>query len=326
MKEIPGVRPARPSELVRVQDRLSFVYVERATIGRDDSAITATDGAGVIHIPAASLGALLLGPGTRVTHQAMLLLADSGSTAVWVGERGVRYYAHGRPLGRTSRLLDAQARAVSNSRARVAVARAMYEMRFPGEDVADCSMQQLRGREGARVRGLYREHSARTGIEWNRRDYDPNDFAGSDVVNQALSAAHSCLYGVVHSVVVALGCSPGLGFVHTGHDRSFVYDVADLYKADITIPVAFDVAETIEREDLPDDDVGGITRRAVRDAVKSGAILTRCVRDIYHLLVPDDQRSETDEDYADVIELWDDKQGNVVGGTNFAPDDVEVPW
>jgi len=103
MAEIPGVRPSRPSELVRVQDRISFVYVERATIGRDDSAITATDDAGVIHIPAASLGALLLGPGTRVTHQAMLLLADSGSTAVWVGERGVRYYAHGRPLGRTTR-------------------------------------------------------------------------------------------------------------------------------------------------------------------------------------------------------------------------------
>ncbi|WP_347957274.1 type I-E CRISPR-associated endonuclease Cas1e [Gordonia aichiensis] len=324
--EIPGVRPARPSELVRVRDRLSFVYVERATIGRDDSAITATDDAGVVHIPAASLGALLLGPGTRVTHQAMVLLADSGSTAVWVGERGVRYYAHGRPLGRTTRLLDAQARAVSNTRERLAVARAMYEMRFPDDDVAGCSMQQLRGREGARVRGLYRTHSERTGVEWARRDYDPLDFAGSDVVNQALSAAHSCLYGIVHSVVVALGCSPGLGFVHTGHDRSFVYDVADLYKAEITIPVAFDVAETIEREDLPEDDVGGITRRAVRDAVRSGAILTRCVRDIHQLLLPGDDRGNVDDDYADVIELWDNRSGNVVGGTNFAPDDEELPW
>ncbi|MFT4088111.1 MAG: type I-E CRISPR-associated endonuclease Cas1e [Gordonia sp. (in: high G+C Gram-positive bacteria)] len=326
MKEIPGVRPSQPSELVRVQDRLSFVYIERATIGRDDSAITATDDAGVIHIPAASLGALLLGPGTRVTHQAMLLMADSGSTAVWVGERGVRYYAHGRPLGRTSRLLDAQAHAVSNTRERVAVARAMYALRFPEEDVSDCSMHQLRGREGARVRNLYRAHAERTGIEWKRRDYRPDDFAASDVVNQALSAAHTCLYGVVHSVVVALGCSPGLGFVHTGHDRSFVYDIADLYKAGITIPVAFDVAEMIQREDLPEDEVGGITRRAVRDAVKSGAILTRCVRDIHRLLLPEEQNSDVQTDYADVIELWDDRQSNVAGGTNFAPDDEDVPW
>ncbi|MFT3663185.1 MAG: type I-E CRISPR-associated endonuclease Cas1e [Gordonia sp. (in: high G+C Gram-positive bacteria)] len=326
MAEIPGVRPARPSELVRVQDRLSFIYVERATIGRDDSAITATDDSGVIHIPAASLGALLLGPGTRVTHQAMLLMADSGSTAVWVGERGVRYYAHGRPLGRTSRLLDAQARAVSNTRERIAVARAMYEMRFPGEDVSECSMQQLRGREGARVRGLYRTHSTRTGVEWNRRDYDPADFAASDIINQALSAAHTCLYGVVHSVVVALGCSPGLGFVHTGHDRSFVYDIADLYKAEITIPVAFDVAEMMAREEIPDDDVGGITRRAVRDAVKSGATLTRCVRDIHRLLLPEEKGSDTQADYADVIELWDDRHDNVVGGTNFAPEDEDPSW
>lgn len=320
--EIPGVRPSQPSELVRVQDRLSFVYVERATIGRDDSAITATD----VHIPAASLGALLLGPGTRVTHQAMLLLADSGSTAVWVGERGVRYYAHGRPLGRTSRLLDAQARAVSGTRSRLAVARAMYEVRFPDEDVTECTMQQLRGREGARVRSLYRQHSDRTGVEWTRRDYNPTDFASSDVVNQALSAAHSCLYGIVHSVIVALGCSPGLGFVHTGHDRSFVYDVADLYKAEITIPVAFDVAERIDREDLPTDDIGGITRRAVRDAVKSGAILTRCVQDIHRLLLPDDDRGDIQDDHADVIELWDNRSGNVVGGRNFAPDDAELPW
>lgn len=322
MAKIPGMRPARPSELVRAQDRITFVYVERATIGRDDNAITATDENGVVHIPAATLGALLLGPGTRVTHQAMVLLADSGSTAVWVGEHGVRYYAHGRPLGRTSRLLDAQARAVSSKKKRIAVAREMYAMRFPGEDVSACSMQQLRGREGARVRRLYRQHADRTGVEWARRDYDPDDFAGSDLINQALSAAHTCLYGIVHSVVVALGCSPGLGFVHTGHDRSFVYDIADLYKAMITIPVAFDVIATIEAEDLPTDDVGGMTRRAVRDAVKTGAILTTCVRHIHHLLLPESHGQDPVEE-ADVIELWDDRLGAVAGGTNYEGD---LPW
>lgn len=139
MNNTPGMRPARPSELVRLQDRITFIYVERATIGRDDNAITLTDERGVVHVPAATLGALLLGPGTRVTHQAMLLMADSGSTTVWVGEHGVRYYAHGRPLGRTSRLLDAQARAVSSKIERIAVAREMYAMRFPDEDVSQCS-------------------------------------------------------------------------------------------------------------------------------------------------------------------------------------------
>lgn len=322
MKEIPGTRPSRPSELVRAQDRISFVYVERATIGRDDSAITATTEDGVVHIPAATLGALLLGPGTRVTHQAMVLMADAGSTAVWVGEHGVRYYAHGRPLGRTTRLLDAQARAVSNSRERVSVARQMYAMRFPDEDVTECTMQQLRGREGARVRRLYREHSDRTGVEWNRRDYNPDDFAGSDVINQALSAAHTCLYGVVHAVIVALGCSPGLGFVHTGHDRSLVYDIADLYKAEVTIPVAFDVAARVLEGEVPDDDIGGVTRRAVRDVIKSGTILTRCVKDIHALLLPDAPTTDELPD-ADIIELWDSSGTTIAGGFNYEDD---VPW
>jgi CRISPR-associated protein Cas1 len=160
-----GPRPAKPSELVRATDRLSFIYLERCTVHRDGNAITATDERGVVHIPTATIGALLLGPGTRVTHQAMVLMAESGSSTVWVGERGVRYYAHGRPLGRTSRLLDAQAMAVSARASRLAVARQMYAMRFPGEEIGSLNMQQLRGRGGARVRNSYREHAKRTGVE-----------------------------------------------------------------------------------------------------------------------------------------------------------------
>ncbi|WP_199256982.1 type I-E CRISPR-associated endonuclease Cas1e [Tomitella fengzijianii] len=318
------MRPARPQELTRVEDRLSFVYVERCTIGRDSNAITATDDRGVVHIPAASLGTLLLGPGTRVTHQAMVLLADSGSTAVWVGEHGIRYYAHGRGLSRTTRMPEAQAAAVSNTRSRLAVARAMYSMRFPGEDVGRLSMHQLRGREDARVRRIYRDESERTGVEWHRRDYDPADFAASDEINQALSAAHTSLYGVVHAVIVGLGCSPGLGFVHTGHDRAFVYDIADLYKADVTIPIAFSVvADLLARRDDADTgaiDVPSATRRAVRDAMKGHRVISRCVADLRRLLLPDDDGAGAE---AEILELWDDRVGRVAGGVNYEED---VPW
>lgn len=68
---------------------------------------------------------------------------------------------------------------------------------------------------------------------------------------------------MVHSIIVALGISPGLGFVHTGHDLSFVYDIADLYKADITIPIAFEVASNFK----DGDDIGKITRQKVRDVL-----------------------------------------------------------
>src|SRR5262245_6440575 len=133
---IPGVRPPELPDLLRAQDRLSFLYLERCVVHRDSNAITATDARGTVHIPAATLGVLLLGPGTTVSHPAMMLLADNGSTAVWVGEHGVRYYAHGRSLARSSRLLAAQAAAVSQRDRRLAVARAMYAIRFPGEDTS----------------------------------------------------------------------------------------------------------------------------------------------------------------------------------------------
>jgi CRISPR-associated protein Cas1 len=317
MKAIPGTRPMRVGELARVVDRMSFLYLERCIVHRDSNAITVQDDRGVVHVPAAVIAAVMLGPGTTVSHQAMMLLADSGVSTVWVGEQGVRYYAHGRPLARTTRLLQAQVEIVANQSKRLAVARAMYGMRFADEDVASMTMQQLRGREGARVRRLYREHAKSAGVAWSSRDYRPDDFEASDDVNQALSAATACLYGVAHAVVVALGCSPALGIVHTGHDRSFVYDIADLYKMDVAVPVAFAVAGS-ESVDL-----GGDVRRAMRDAIHDQRILERCVRDIHILLGSD---GEADSDYTvDMVELWGPRS-TAVGGENYAADENEPPW
>lgn len=311
-----GRRPTRVQELARAVDRISFLYLERCVVHRDSNAITATDERGVVYIPASSIGALLLGPGTSVTHQAIALAADSGMTVVWVGERGVRYYAHGASLARSSRLLQAQAEAVVNQRSRLRVARAMYAMRFPGEDVSGLTMQQLRGREGARVRAVYRAESERTGVQWGKRVYDPDNWEAGDPVNQALSAAHASLYGVVHGVIVALGCSPALGFVHTGHHRSFVYDIADLYKAELTVPVAFDVAAQ-QPDDLP-----GVVRRRLRDALHDGHLLTRCSADIRRLILGHDEAADDELSADDVVLLWDENVRAVAGGTSY----VDVPW
>ncbi|MGC7096772.1 type I-E CRISPR-associated endonuclease Cas1e [Amycolatopsis lurida] len=313
MADIPGARPVPLSHLTRAQDRITFLYLEHCVIHRDANAITAHDARGTVHIPAATLGTLLLGPGTTVSQQAMVLLAESGSTAVWVGEHGVRYYVHGRSLARSSRLLETQAALVSHRPSRLRVARHMYAMRFPGEDTSTLTMQQLRGREGARVRQLYRQHADRTGIDWKRRDYNTDDFAGGTPVNQALSAANTSLYGAVHAVIVALGCAPGLGFVHTGHVRSFVFDIADIYKADISIPIAFDVASGDYA------DIGAETRRAVRDHLRRSDFLDQCVRDIKTLL--DDDRDDEDtpdsDDDSDVVQLWNYDGTPMPGGTSY---------
>lgn len=314
---MPGAPRPELQSLPQIKERISFLYLERCVISRQDNAITVMDARGTVHVPAASLSVILLGPGTNVTHRAMELIGDTGASVIWIGEYGVRYYAHGRPLTHSSRLLVAQAELVSNVRSRAAVTRRMYAMRFPGEDVSALSIQQLRGREGSRIRAVYRRMSKETEVPWHGREYDPDDFQASDPVNKALSAAHACLYGVAHSVIVALGCSPGLGFIHTGHERSFVYDIADLYKAEITIPIAFEIASKVGAK----DDIGSITRHAVRDAIKNGRIMVRTVHDIRSILLGE----QGDEIEVENLQLWDDKNGFVKSGVSYAIDtDAEV--
>ena len=303
----PGMIRPDLQALPQVKDRMTFLYLEHCTLGRQDGAITVTDEKGIVQIPAAGISVLLLGPGTRVTHRAMELMGDTGVGAVWVGEHGVRYYAHGRPLTTHSQLLLRQAELVSNTRKHLDVVRKMYQLRFPDEDISRLTMQQLRGREGSRVRQVYRKASKDTGVPWSGRLYRPEDFASGDAVNQALSAGHACLYGLAHAVIVALGCAPGLGFVHVGHECSFVYDIADLYKAEVTIPIAFEVAAQAP------DDLPAVVRRRVRDAMVEHHILERMVHDIRYLLLNADEREQEPE----AVYLWDNKVGTVANGINY---------
>ena len=306
---MPGAKKPELLELPQIKERISFLYLEHAVINRADSAITVTDERGTVHVPSASLGVILLGPGTRVTHRVMELIGDTGASVLWVGEQGVRFYAHGRPLTHSSRLLVAQAALVSNVRSRAAVARRMYAMRFPNEDVSGASLAQLRGREGARIRAVYKRLSKETGVPWQGREYDPENFESGTQINKALSAAHACLYGICHSVIVAIGCSPGLGFVHSGHERSFVYDIADLYKTELSIPVAFNAV----KEHGNEDDIGRITRRLMRDAIKNAKLLQRIARDVRDLLMEE----KADPVEWNVVELWDDKNGFVKSGVSY---------
>ncbi|GAA1160217.1 type I-E CRISPR-associated endonuclease Cas1e [Streptomyces hebeiensis] len=314
MSSISRRGTSSPRELARVGDRLSFVYLERCTVHRDDNAITATDADGVTHIPSATIGTLLLGPGTRVTHQAMSVLGECGASVSWVGEHGVRFYAGGRALTRSSGLVEAQAAAWANRRTRLDVARAMYRLRFPNEDPAGRTRQELLSMEGRRLKECYRRESARTGVPWRRREYHRDDFSAADAPNQGITAAAQCMYGIAHAVVSALGCSPGLGFVHSGHERSFVLDVADFYKTDVAIPAAFDAAAEGEL------DVASRTRRALRDRINETGLLDRCVRDIKYLLSYDGSRETSNPQ--DRVTLQSDGDRHIEAGRNYGDEPI----
>lgn len=228
-------------------------------------------------------------------------------------ERGVRNYAHGRSLTHTTRFLEKQAKLVTNTKTRLNVAGKMYQMRFPNEDVRNLTMQQLRGREGSRIRSAYRQEAKKYKVEWTHRDYDPDNFDESNIVNKALSASNVALYGLVHSIIAALGLSPGLGFVHTGHDLSFVYDIADLYKREITIPLYFEIASTYAE----DEDIGRIARQKTRDKFVDGKLMERIVKDLQYLLEIDKE----EEILIDTLELWDEKGELQRHGVNYSEGD-----
>lgn len=309
--------------LPRVRDSLSYLYVEHCRIDQEAKAIAVHDANGKTPVPCASLTTLLLGPGTNITHAAIRALADNGCLVLWTGEEGVRMYAQGMGETRSARNLLLQARLWADPVAHLEVVLRMYRMRFPEDLPEGLTLQQIRGREGVRVREAYAKASRGTGIAWQGRSYRSSDWSSADPVNRALSSANSCLYGVCHAAIVSLGYSPGLGFVHTGKMLSFVWDVADLYKADLTIPLAFQaVAEGTTNLETR-------VRRACRDAFTKSRMLQRIAPDITYVLTGAGRRGDSDQETTDRDPeldvdlavpggLWDPEIGAVEGGVNHA--------
>jgi CRISPR-associated protein Cas1 len=229
-------------QLPRFDDSLSYLYIEHARIEQHEKAIAVHRADGLTPVPAASLALLMLGPGTVITHAAIKALADNNCTVAWVGEEGLRFYAAGVGGTRGSSGLLRQARLMSVPRLRLAVVTRMYLKRFPGGLDANLTLEQIRGMEGIRVREAYAAASKATGVPWTGRNYKRGNWAAADPVNRALSTGNACLYGLVQAALLSAGYSPALGFIHTGKQLSFVYDIADLYKADVVIPTAFEVA------------------------------------------------------------------------------------
>lgn len=288
---------------------------------REAKAIAIHDATGKTPVPCATLALLMLGPGTSITHAAIQAAAACGCLIIWCGEQGVRFYAQGMGENRSSTALLRQAALCSNEESRLRVAMKMYKMRFAEKLPDDLTIQQIRGMEGVRVREAYAKASKITGVKWTGRSYNRGNWSEADPVNRALSCANSCLYGICHAAIVSLGYSPGLGFIHTGKQLSFVYDVADLYKADTTIPVAFSIAAGGDRK------LESRTRKGMRDLIAEKRILRRIVEDLDTIFSddaePSDEENSLDFDVAKPGSIWDPEHGNVAGGVNYGDGDAE---
>lgn len=272
--------PLRP---IPMKEKISMLFIEYGQIDVLDGAFVVVDKNGVrTHIPVGSVACLMLEPGTRVSHAAAALAARVGCLLVWVGEAGVRLYASGQPGGARSDRLLYQAKLALDDEARLKVVRKMYAMRFKEEAPMRRSVQQLRGIEGARVRKMYQLLAQRNGLQWKGRDYDPEEWGSGDVLNRCVSAATACLYGLTEAAVLAAGYAPAVGFIHTGKPRSFVYDIADIFKFDTVVPVAFRIAAEKPKE--PERAV----RLGCRDVFRRTQLLETIIPTIEEILAAGD--------------------------------------
>jgi len=273
MNLLPPLKP------LPIKDRVSMVFVQYGQIDVLDGAFVLIDKNGVrTHIPVGSVACIMLEPGTRVSHAAVRLAAQVGTLLVWVGESGVRLYASGQPGGARADRLLYQAKLALDDDLRLKVVRKMYEVRFGEPAPARRSVEQLRGIEGARVRATYKRLAERHGVNWRARNYDQQEWDAADVPNRCLSAATACLYGIAEAAVLAAGYAPAVGFIHTGKPLSFVYDVADIYKFETVVPLAFALAA--KKPDEPERAV----RIACRDLFRQSKLLERIIPGIEEML------------------------------------------
>jgi CRISPR-associated protein Cas1 len=271
-----GLPPPKP---IFMKERVSMLFLEYGELDVLDGAFVLIDKTGVrTQIPVGSVACLLLQPGTRISHHAVVLAARVGTLLVWVGEGGVRLYAAGQPGGARSDRLLYQAKLALDDDARLKVVRKMYEIRFGEAPPQRRSIEQLRGIEGARVRSMYQMLASQYKVKWERRNYDPDNWDMSDAPNKCLSAATACLYGVCEAAILAAGYAPAIGFIHTGKPQSFVYDIADVFKFQTVVPIAFKIAakETFDYERK--------VRLACRDAFREMKLLKEIIPYIEEIL------------------------------------------
>ncbi len=226
--------------LTIARERWTPIYLEHGRLEVDDSSVKwiGADRT-IIRIPVATVSSIMLGPGTTITHAAIKTCSDCNTPICWIGEQGMRFYSFGVAPNHANDNVRKQVKLYSSQKARAAVARKMFLLRFPESDVDGKTIKELRGMEGRRIKNLYAQMGYKYGVTWKGRNYDANNWNLSDNINKAVSAANACFYALCTSIICSMGFLPQLGFIHVAGTLPFVYDIADIYKPVTTLEAAF---------------------------------------------------------------------------------------
>jgi CRISPR-associated protein Cas1 len=228
--------------LPQVKDKYPFIYLEHGRLEIDDSSVKWIDCENhIIRLPIATINCLLLGPGTTVTHEAIKVMTAANCSLCWVGEDSLLFYAAGLTPTSDTRNFRKQMLLACNENDSLEVARRFFARRFKGAELAGKKLKEMMGMEGYRVRQIYEKKAAHYQVGWKGRNFLPGKFEMSDITNQILTSANAALYGILCSAIHSMGYSPHIGFIHSGSPLPFVYDMADLYKEELCIDLAFNL-------------------------------------------------------------------------------------
>lgn len=265
---------------VRLEDRVSYLYLEKASIRQDKTGVVAyaaTEDQQLtrrIQLPVSGLAVLMLRPGTSISAAAATSCTRAGTTILFTGGGGVPAYTHATPLTSSARWAIAQAKLVASETNQRKAAAILYSIQLALEQEDELpSISVMRGLEGQYMKNLYKTLATKHGISGFRRKIDSDD-----PVNQGLNLSNSILYGCAASACAALGINPALGVIHRGDARSLLFDIADLYKPTISIPAAFECADEVDP--LP------ALRRRMRSAIYRKEILKDMVNVLMRILSP----------------------------------------
>jgi CRISPR-associated protein Cas1 len=280
--------PANLQQLPKVKESISFIYVEHCRIGQNSMSIEIQEKeGGKTLVPIANTTCLMIGPGTVITHAAIKTISDCGCSIVWCGDHGFRFYAYGMGETRNAKNLLSQAKMCMDPKLHMDVVLKMYALRFGEELPHDINLNKLRGLEGVRMKKVYAQCAEKYGIPWNGRDLGLNkNWNDLEPINKALIYSSKLLYSICSAVIVSLGFSTGLGFIHSGRTESFSFDIADLYKAETTIPASF---EAVSIHLKTGENIESLVRKKCRMYFNEAKLMKRIPKDIFWILESKEQ-------------------------------------
>lgn len=276
-------------------DRHGLLWLSRGRLSVEDGTLrfVCSDSedlaAGDYAIPYQGLSMILLGPGCSITHDVLRVLARHGTLLAAIGGGGTKFYT-APPMGQ-GRSATARRHATlwANETGRLDMARRLYAYRFgrvlPHRDIA-----VLRGIEGGRVKEMYRIEAERFGIPWKGRRYDRSNPMAADVPNQAINHAATFIESAADIAIAAIGALPPLGFIHEDSSNAFTLDIADLYRAELTVPLAFQAARKVL--DNPALNLERILRRDAASEFRKRQLVPKMIDRIKDLLNADDDGSD----------------------------------